>query len=278
MSDVGPRVLPLEGVHNFRDFGDYAVVGGGRVRRGMLWRSGQHAGATDADLARIGALGLTAVFDLRSPVERSKYPCRRPEGFAGEVIYFDESQQVANAAGGSEEQLAPHLAAALQSMHHLSHVTDAAAARQGMLNTYRAFPTRRAQVAMMRRYFAGLARIDGPSLVNCLAGKDRTGIAVAFVQHALGVHHDDIIADYLLTETAGNSEARIEAGRQAIARVGGNLAPDTVAVVMGVDAEWLNASFAEVAQDHGRVDAYLAKVLGVDAGIRAALRDRLVAG
>ena len=40
------RVLPLEGVHNFRDYGGYAVGGGGRLRRGLLWRSGQHHDAT----------------------------------------------------------------------------------------------------------------------------------------------------------------------------------------------------------------------------------------
>lgn len=273
MSEAEARVLPLKGVHNFRDFGDYAVAGGGRVKRGLLWRSGQHAEATDADLALIDAVGLTAVYDLRSARERSKYPCRRPAGFGAEVVFFDESRQ----ASSGEEELAPHLAAALQSMHHLSHVPDAAAAREGMLNTYRAFPSRRAQVAMMRRYFAGLASTEGPSLVNCLAGKDRTGIAVAFVQYALGVHHDDIIADYLLTATAGDSAARIESGRQAIARVGGNLAPDTVAVVMGVDAEWLDASFAEVERSHGSVDAYLEQALGADAAVRAAMRDRLVA-
>ena len=44
------RIVALEGINNFRDYGDYAVVGGGRVRRGVLWRSGQHVGATDADL------------------------------------------------------------------------------------------------------------------------------------------------------------------------------------------------------------------------------------
>ena len=50
------RHLPLDGVHNFRDYGDYAVAGGGRVKPGLLWRSAQHRDATDADLARIAAL------------------------------------------------------------------------------------------------------------------------------------------------------------------------------------------------------------------------------
>ena len=54
-------------------------------RRGVLWRSGQHHGATDADLPRIAALGLASVFDLRSGKERTVHPCRRPEGFTAVV-------------------------------------------------------------------------------------------------------------------------------------------------------------------------------------------------
>ena len=84
------RVLPLEGVHNFRDYGGYAVAGGGRVKRGVLWRSGEHGGASETDLTAIGALELATVFDLRGNGERANNPCRRPVGFAAEVVYHDE--------------------------------------------------------------------------------------------------------------------------------------------------------------------------------------------
>ena len=42
------RVLPLTGIHNFRDYGLYPVAGGGRVRPGLLWRSAQHGDAKRA--------------------------------------------------------------------------------------------------------------------------------------------------------------------------------------------------------------------------------------
>ena len=53
-------MLDLEGVYNFRDYGGYPVAGGGRLKRGLLWRSGQHHDATDADLERIAALKLAS--------------------------------------------------------------------------------------------------------------------------------------------------------------------------------------------------------------------------
>ena len=50
---IAERVLPLAGIHNFRDYGGYAVEGGGRLRDGVLWRSAHHQDATDDDLAAI---------------------------------------------------------------------------------------------------------------------------------------------------------------------------------------------------------------------------------
>jgi len=50
-----------------------------------------------------------------------------------------------------------------------------------------------------------VARADGPVLVHCAAGKDRTGIAVALVLRLLGVERDLVLADYILTEQASEA-------------------------------------------------------------------------
>ncbi|MFT4025954.1 MAG: tyrosine-protein phosphatase [Novosphingobium sp.] len=257
------RVLVLEGVHNFRDFGGYGVAGGGRVKRGKLWRSGQHFGATQADLARISALGLTAIYDLRTDQERSLHPCRRPAEFAGTIHHAASPPP-----RGSSHQ-APHIAGA-------ERKRDAASTRAGLVRTYGAIAFRPELLAIVGRMLADLANGEEAVLVNCMAGKDRTGIAVAAAQLALGVHRDDVIADYLLTNTAGDAEARIQAGIETIRAVTGTVDEEVARVLMGVEAEYLEAAFAAMAERSGSIDDYLAKELGADAAMRERLRERLV--
>ena len=257
------RVLPLEGVHNFRDYGGYAVAGGGRVRRGLLWRSGQHFGASEDDLAQIGALSLGHVVDLRGNSERDNHPCKRPQGFAAQVMFYD----------GETAGLAPHIEAA-------GGVTNADSALAAMLALYGDIAFRPSLVAILRRFFAEALAGDEPSLVHCHAGKDRTGIAVALVHHILGVHRDDMIADYLLTNTAGNNEKRIA---DALAqRVGGGafarVSEEALRVLMNVDARFLATAIAAIEERHGSLDSYLEQVLGVDAAARGRLCQRFVEG
>ena len=51
----------------------------------------------------------------------------------------------------------------------------------------------------MRRYFAELAAGKGPSLINCMAGKDRTGVLATMILLALGVSQEDAKEHYLLS-------------------------------------------------------------------------------
>lgn len=259
----GERVLALEGVHNFRDYGGYATPGGGRVRKGVLWRSDQHFGASEADLERIGALGLRYVVDLRGNSERERSPCRRSTGFNAQVMFHD----------GETAGLAPHIEAA-------GGASDVASARRAMLATYEDIAFRPSLTSILRRMFAEALAEDGAILVHCHAGKDRTGIAVALVHHILGVHRDDMMADYLLTNTAGNNEKRIAdaLAQQAAGGVMEKVPEEAIRVLMNVDEAYLATALAAIERRHGTIDAYLEEVLGVDAAARSALCRRYIEG
>jgi protein-tyrosine phosphatase len=51
----------------------------------------------------------------------------------------------------------------------------------------------------LARVVAAVAASDGPVLIHCLAGKDRTGVVVALLLRLVGVERDAVIDEYLLT-------------------------------------------------------------------------------
>lgn len=251
------RILDLSGIHNFRDYGGYTTTYGGRLKDCVLYRSGQHRDATPEDLEVVAGLGLATIVDLRSDSERELYPCRRAENHQAEVVF----------APGNTLGAGSHVDAA-------AGVRTAAEAHAAMVDLYRKMPFRPILTQTYRMMFDRLLDGHGPSLVHCLAGKDRTGLAVALVQHQLGVHHDDIVEDYLLTNVAGDMEKRIAAGAEAVrANFGPEMEDDAVRTLMSVHPEFLDAALAEI----GDIDAYCDRVLGMSPARREALRGELVA-
>jgi protein tyrosine/serine phosphatase len=242
-----PRIHDLSGIHNFRDYGAYAC-NGGRLKSGMLFRSAQHRDATPQDLSAVASLGLEAVIDMRGPAERAAAPCPRPENFAARVIFVDE-----DTIGQ-----APHIQAA-------SGAATAAEAHARMVASYAAMPFRPTMVAILRRYFEALAITPGPSLIHCMAGKDRTGIAVALLHEAMGVHRDDTVSDYMLTNVAGRIDQRIEAGARHIrAAFGEDTSDEAIRVLMTVRPEYLQAAFTAIEYRYGSIFVYCRDELGVD--------------
>ena len=255
------RHIRFDGIDNFRDFGDYAA-GPRRLKGGLLYRSAGHGYATDADLERLAAMGIEVIVDLRRANEREKNPSRRWAGFAARVVENDIGQDAA-------DEWATFITK--------SDLTQASF-RDYMLDYYRKAPFQARHIDLYRRYFAELAKAEGPVLVHCAAGKDRTGIICALTHHIAGVHRDDQMADFLLTNDPERLENRLPMIRQVILEATGRVADDAALMTaMRVEAEYLAEAFAVMAEQSGSVDGYLERELGVDAGLRERLHDRLVA-
>ena len=256
------RVLPLSGIHNFRDYGGYQARGG-TLRAGHLWRSGHHFGATLDDLDAVHRIGIARVIDLRGDSERAEYPCLRHEEFAGHVVFHPG--ETASERGGSAHGEAAE------------GIRTADEARESMVKLYARLPFRPVLVGTFRLYLQTLAEDHGPSLLHCFAGKDRTGVGAAVVHRLMGVHPDDVMADYLLTNTAGNSEARIAAAAVSVrASFGPKMDDAALRTIMSVQPEFLESAFAAMEREHGTFEAYAEAVLGADAALVRRLEERLV--
>ena len=252
--------LPTEGIHNFRDFGGWSARGG-QVRTGLLWRSGQHVGASAADLAAIDALNIRTVIDLRGASERERNPCVRGPGFQAKVIAYD----------GETSSSPPH-------MDVSADTTTAHYARERMLAVYTRMPRNPAMTEMFARYLQALSTREGASLVHCFAGKDRTGVAAMLVLHVLGVNRDDQMAEYMRTNDASTLSVLASQSVPGIeARLGRTLDDDAIQALLGVHEDYLHRFWQEVRMDHGSLDAYIAHALGVDDALKDRLRKRYIA-
>ena len=252
------RIPVLESACNFRDFGGYATADGRRVRWGTLYRSGVMTQLSEPDRAAIASLGVRTICDLRRPDERSRHP--NPRFGPGTVqLHWDD---------GRDSSL-------LQSLPP-SRSVDRAMARRAMLNLYAGMPAWLA--ARVRGLFTAL--LDGPGaplILHCTAGKDRTGFSVAMLLSALGVPHEVILEDYLLTNVAVDLRARLlgaDASGFGVAPSAEPLlamAAEAQEAVLAADADYLDASFASIEAGHGSVATYLCEVIGLDEAARAKL-------
>jgi protein tyrosine/serine phosphatase len=252
--------IPTEGIHNLRDYGGYTGEGGRRIKSGLLFRSGQHVEATDADLDSFRSLGVDTIIDLRGNSERERNPCRRASDFAAEVIAFD----------GETASSPPH-------MDIEPGLTTAEFAYQRMVRVYSYMPQNPAMIVMFGRYLEGLDERDGGSLVHCFAGKDRTGIAAMMLMHVLGASREDQMAEYLLTNAAPTIEVL---KRQSLpgmeAKLGQKLAEEAVQSLLAVHEDYLATFWSTVEASHGSLDAYLAEAVGLDDARRERLKTRFL--
>lgn len=131
----------------------------------------------------------------------------------------------------------------------------------GGSDLYRAFitaPGANQAVAGVLRDIAtsGQGPEAGAVLFHCTAGKDRTGWTAAVLLTLLGVDRATVTEDYLLSNHYRGAAAGDPVG--------------------GVQREWLDAAFDQVAASYGGFDRYLSEGLGLSSAEIEALKLRML--
>jgi len=112
--------------------------------------------------------------------------------------------------------------------------------------------------------FEHLLTADAPLVFHCTAGKDRTGFAAALILLALGVPRELVLQDYLLTNRVFKHPAATLH----------TLSPEVLAVLWQVQPGFLDAALQVVDSDHGGIEHYLQRRMGLSPAAQRTLTER----
>lgn len=231
--------MPLHKL-NFRDLGG-TTAAGGEIRPGKLLRSEGPANFSDEQRSAIAGLGVRNIIDLRSKHEREKdpYVWHGPD-CTWHGLEVNADLRVFGNDGRERLQQGP----------------DAQIAIDTMVETYADLPE--AMATHWRTIGTCLQDDAGASLVNCTAGKDRTGVAVAVILELAGVARDAIMEDYMRSNIFGENirqSGKLEAGFTA--SYGFMPSPGQVEALIGVRSEYLDAAWDAIDRQWSGVAGYL---------------------
>lgn len=186
------QVIGLESVPNARQLGSYISKDGRRIKPGVLIRCGVLSKASDRDLTLLKEkYHVNYVFDLRTAYEVNRWPDRIIPGatYVNMPIADDNNnfyQLILEAPGDTAEEKLIHFAMnpkanPMMKKLYVGMVSDEYCQLQ--------------YAALLDR----ILRSEGTMLWHCTQGKDRTGLAAAFLLAALGFDRKTIVDDFALT-------------------------------------------------------------------------------
>ncbi len=252
--------LSYEKCENFRELGGYVGMGGKKVKRGIIYRTGALSKiTTEKDVELFRSLGIKTVIDFRSSTERKA----DPNPVYDEVNYIEKSALYD--ADGNEIRL--DLAAIF---------AEGKVGVEKMLievqGSYKHLPFNNPAYKIL---FKQLAENKTPLLFHCTAGKDRTGVAAALILRVLGVSDEDIIADYLVTNNTRDKSRRkfIEAVSPTM---GEEEAAKLAQEIMGVKKELLQGTLNAIDERYDNFETYLLENCDVTKEMILSMRENLL--
>lgn len=247
LKDHLPRqFINIEGAINLRDFGGYQTETGRKVKTGMLYRCGVMTDIAEHAYDDFAALDIGVICDLRSQEEADNQPTPKVAPFdvrvhipiwPGSSTQFQTAMQESNRRPSAEDF-----------MNFMNNVTREIA---------------RDHVEAYKELMSHLCDTDRGFLLHCSAGKDRTGFGAAIILTMLGVDHETVIHDYLVSNEATELAERMKDRMLSSMREQGlpeRVDENILHIMSGVRAEYLIAAFDEIDNHYGGVQGYLEEV------------------
>lgn len=268
------RVLEIAGGLNFRDLGGYISEDGRQTAWRKVFRSAQLNQLQPEGVQSIANLGIDAVIDLRFDEESEVYPTMR-HAFP-KATFYTWRDELADAT-----QPTPNSDKMRRSWRDSLESGDPDEVREAMRINY---PTKLySHRGIYRRMLLRL--IEGDTLLfHCAAGKDRTGVAAALILSLLGVDYDQIVTDYLLTQSLieGRMETWLAGGAtdsdkyENFQKKLTEQPKELLKPVLDADISYIQTLLEYVDSTYGSFESYATKQLELSQDQLQALRNNLL--
>ncbi len=262
-SKIGQDGEFVKSVHNFRDFGGYRARNGALVKRGVLFRSASLADATGEDLGKIFACGIRTVCDLRTHRERAGKPYPIPAGSQARCVHLPIKVKHHN-----ESWILLRLFSLVFGKARRMDFSEA------LTDIYQELVTDfRPEFSQVLKLVSEKSNL--PVLIHCTGGKDRTGIACALIQSALGIPAESVEYDYLLSndrlQTLKTDMLRKLRFLFLLGVTGSKFLP-----LLEARREYLDAAYGRIKNEYGTVEDYIRHGLGLSEAERCSLNALLL--
>jgi protein-tyrosine phosphatase len=251
------RSVEIDGTLNVRDLGGLVTTSGRAIKRGVLLRSDHLNEVTDLGLDQLKALNLRYVYDFRLPVERERQPSNLPDNVKVELLATGDLSVA--------ESMIAQIPAMLTGAQPIAPSTWWDENYVDMFE--RAHPMFSGLISALTDSTDSVFSNPGTSaMFHCTGGKDRTGMASALILDLLGVDHQTIIDDFLMTNVT-RTPARLPHWSPQFTAAG--IAVADALPILGVTRSGITTALAHITK-RGGAAAYL-----LDGGVEPERIDRL---
>ena len=267
-----PRFLHFEAIENARDLGGIKTRDGRTVRSGRLLRCGNLSRATEHDIARlVKEFALSDVVDFRFPAEAAKDPDRVIPGVRYTALSTLPQKMIDGFSQGRvnhDEQ--PTNEEFVQML--VRFATDPRAQHIGR-QMYPLILTEPHSQEYYGDFLRTVLQAKGGVVWHCSQGKDRAGLAAAFLLACLGVDRQGIIEDFNLSNEG--FAAPLAMLSQKVRDMGGDQdALDFIQAMVGVSVKNFERGLNLIDEQFGSLESYITNQLGFSSAEQQALRDK----
>jgi len=249
------RFLSLGDTMNLRHMGGYQTRHGAKTRADKLYRSGFLNISGDDQIALFEELGISTIYDFRSPMERGKNDLQ----VGGRTEVVELGMLVASVENLWDMLMAEGL--------------TPKGAEKIMRERYRELT--REEIPGYRAMFEHMMASEGGILVMCSFGKDRAGIASALLLSALEVDEAYVVEDYLLSSNAyADKNAAIGKFQHFFNSEGLPVDESIVLPILDARLDYLDTAWQVMKEKSGSRDNFMLEELGIDQAAREHLKQR----